>query len=106
MQVSNLVLTPLFSVLLCTLHRSIRHLLRFTHHDTLFVLPLSRYYLKRPAGNDARLSLLPKDVFRGKRVLDVGCSEGWVTCEIGEFSGQMSLFMTRTSQGIGFLSIL
>lgn len=26
---------------------------------------------------------MPKDIFKGARVLDVGCNEGWVTCEIG-----------------------
>ncbi len=34
--------------------------------------------------NDPRLALLPADMFVGKRVLDVGCNEGYVTCEIGE----------------------
>ncbi|KAG8689698.1 hypothetical protein FRC08_010814 [Ceratobasidium sp. 394] len=41
------------------------------------------YYTKR--GNfssDPRLHVLPPDIFSGKRVLDVGCNEGWVTCEI------------------------
>ncbi|KAG9103996.1 hypothetical protein FRC06_006260 [Ceratobasidium sp. 370] len=41
------------------------------------------YYTKR--GNfssDPRLHVLPSDIFSGKRVLDVGCNEGWVTCEI------------------------
>ncbi|CEL63110.1 7SK snRNA methylphosphate capping enzyme OS=Mus musculus GN=Mepce PE=1 SV=2 [Rhizoctonia solani AG-1 IB] len=41
------------------------------------------YYTKR--GNhfsDPRLRALPPGLFKGKRVLDVGCNEGWVTCEI------------------------
>ncbi|KAJ1302145.1 hypothetical protein OPQ81_000973 [Rhizoctonia solani] len=41
------------------------------------------YYTKR--GNqcsDPRLKVLPPGLFKGKRVLDVGCNEGWVTCEI------------------------
>ncbi|KAF9030127.1 Bin3-domain-containing protein [Hymenopellis radicata] len=42
------------------------------------------YYSKRPAINDPRLALLPKDLFTGKRVLDVGCNEGHVTCEIAQ----------------------
>lgn len=42
------------------------------------------YYSKRPAINDPRLALLPKDLFTGKRVLDVGCNEGHVTCELGK----------------------
>lgn len=41
------------------------------------------YYLKRPFTMDPRLALLSQDLFTGKRVLDVGCNEGWVTCEIG-----------------------
>jgi 7SK snRNA methylphosphate capping enzyme len=49
------------------------------------------YYQKRPSTHDARLSLLPRDIFRGKRVLDIGCNEGWVTCEIG-LSCPFSLF--------------
>ncbi len=44
----------------------------------------NRYYAKRPAVKDPRLSLLPSELFRGASVLDVGCNEGWVTCEIGE----------------------
>lgn len=28
--------------------------------------------------------MIPKDVFKDARVLDIGCNEGWVTCEIGE----------------------
>ncbi|KAF8605741.1 Bin3-domain-containing protein [Ceratobasidium sp. AG-I] len=46
------------------------------------------YYTKR--GNllsDPRLQVLPPDLFRGKRVLDVGCNEGWVTCEIARDHG-------------------
>ncbi|ELU44303.1 methyltransferase domain-containing protein [Rhizoctonia solani AG-1 IA] len=42
------------------------------------------YYKKR--GNrtsDPRLKVLPPSIFKDKRVLDVGCNEGWVTCEIG-----------------------
>ncbi|KAL0060708.1 hypothetical protein AAF712_012488 [Marasmius tenuissimus] len=44
------------------------------------------YYSKRPSVTDPRLAALPKDTFTGKRVLDVGCNEGWVTVEIGSFS--------------------
>jgi 2-polyprenyl-3-methyl-5-hydroxy-6-metoxy-1,4-benzoquinol methylase len=44
---------------------------------------LCRYYSKRPSIRDPRLALLPAEFFMGKRVLDVGCNEGWVTCEIG-----------------------
>lgn len=41
------------------------------------------YYSKRPFALDSRLSALPKDIFLGATVLDIGCNEGWVTCEIG-----------------------
>ncbi|CCA72051.1 hypothetical protein PIIN_05986 [Serendipita indica DSM 11827] len=46
------------------------------------------YYSRKQnaTGNlDPRLSLLPKDIFAGKRVLDVGCNEGWVTVDIAKF---------------------
>ncbi|OAX40621.1 Bin3-domain-containing protein [Rhizopogon vinicolor AM-OR11-026] len=45
------------------------------------------YYSKRPFTRDPRLTLLPAEFFVGKRVLDVGCNEGWVACEIGQFRG-------------------
>lgn len=45
---------------------------------------LYRYYSKRPFIQDPRLALLPTEFFVGKRVLDIGCNEGWVTCEIGK----------------------
>ncbi|KAF9459736.1 Bin3-domain-containing protein [Collybia nuda] len=45
------------------------------------------YYTKRPSAKDPRLSLLPSGIFRGARVLDVGCNEGWVTCEIAQYWG-------------------
>ncbi|KAI0751536.1 Bin3-domain-containing protein [Daedaleopsis nitida] len=45
------------------------------------------YYNKRPATNDQRLALVPEDLFEGKRVLDVGCNEGFVTCEIAQVLG-------------------
>ncbi|KAF7980246.1 hypothetical protein HWV62_38975 [Athelia sp. TMB] len=38
-------------------------------------------------GADPRLALLSDDLFTGKRVLDVGCNEGWVTCEIAQSWG-------------------
>ncbi|KDR72624.1 hypothetical protein GALMADRAFT_142926 [Galerina marginata CBS 339.88] len=41
------------------------------------------YYTKRPFVSDERLVALPPDLFRGAQVLDIGCNEGWVTCEIG-----------------------
>jgi hypothetical protein len=46
------------------------------------------YYFKRPLASDARLSLLSVHspmMFTEKRVLDVGCNEGWITCEIGAY---------------------
>ncbi|KAJ7731106.1 Bicoid-interacting protein 3-domain-containing protein [Mycena maculata] len=45
------------------------------------------YYAKRPSVNDPRLDLLPPSTFLGKRVLDVGCNEGWVSCEIAQSHG-------------------
>ncbi|KAJ7033137.1 Bicoid-interacting protein 3-domain-containing protein [Mycena alexandri] len=45
------------------------------------------YYAKRPSVNDPRLDLLPPSTFAGKRVLDVGCNEGWVSCEIAQSHG-------------------
>jgi 7SK snRNA methylphosphate capping enzyme len=45
------------------------------------------YYTKRPFLRDPRLALLPPAFLRGKTVLDVGCNEGWVTCEIGHAWG-------------------
>ncbi|KAL4249119.1 RNA methyltransferase [Abortiporus biennis] len=40
------------------------------------------YYSKRPVVRDPRLALLPHHVFKDARVLDIGCNEGYVTCEI------------------------
>ncbi|KIP10687.1 hypothetical protein PHLGIDRAFT_65266 [Phlebiopsis gigantea 11061_1 CR5-6] len=45
------------------------------------------YYSKRPLSEDRRLALLPKDLFEGARVLDVGCNEGLVTCHIAQSLG-------------------
>lgn len=42
------------------------------------------YYSKRPAVHDPRLARLSPAFFAGKRVLDIGCNEGRVTCEIGQ----------------------
>jgi len=45
------------------------------------------YYAKRsPSSPDPRLALLPRGFFVGKRVLDVGCNEGYVTLEIAQHS--------------------
>ena len=54
---------------------------------------VDRYYTKRPFLTDERLTLLPLNLFQGARVLDVGCNEGWVTCEVGEY-GRFSLRST------------
>ncbi|KAH6909659.1 Bicoid-interacting protein 3-domain-containing protein [Coprinopsis sp. MPI-PUGE-AT-0042] len=46
------------------------------------------YYTKRPTGlSEPRLKRLPADLFRDAAVLDVGCNEGWVTCEIAQAWG-------------------
>ncbi|OCH92197.1 Bin3-domain-containing protein [Obba rivulosa] len=45
------------------------------------------YYTKRPFVHDPRLTLLPTSIFKDARVLDVGCNEGWVTCEIAQSWG-------------------
>ncbi|KZS97210.1 Bin3-domain-containing protein [Sistotremastrum niveocremeum HHB9708] len=42
------------------------------------------YYIKRPSTHDPRLALLPPSFFANKHVLDIGCNEGWVTCEIAQ----------------------
>ncbi|KAH7922904.1 Bin3-domain-containing protein [Leucogyrophana mollusca] len=42
------------------------------------------YYSKRPSIRDPRIALLPDGFFASKRVLDIGCNEGWVTCEIAQ----------------------
>lgn len=43
---------------------------------------------------DPRLALLPENIFKGKCVLDIGCNEGWVTCEIGDFLLATTLLLT------------
>ncbi|KAJ7074205.1 Bicoid-interacting protein 3-domain-containing protein [Mycena amicta] len=49
------------------------------------------YYVKRPFVNDPRLEVLPSTTFTGKRVLDVGCNEGWVSCEIAQSHGALKV---------------
>ncbi|KAK7037992.1 Bin3-type SAM domain-containing protein [Favolaschia claudopus] len=49
------------------------------------------YYAKRPSVNDPRLELLPPGTFKGKCVLDVGCNEGWVSCEIAQSHGALKV---------------
>ncbi|KAH9031972.1 Bicoid-interacting protein 3-domain-containing protein [Lactarius hengduanensis] len=48
------------------------------------------YHYHHPGGHDSRLALLPRDLLTDARVLDVGCNEGWVSCEIG---ASFSLFV-------------
>ena len=47
----------------------------------------SSYYNKRAYGasGDPRLAVLPRDLFKERRVLDIGCNEGVVTIAIGAF---------------------
>ncbi|KAF8871251.1 Bicoid-interacting protein 3-domain-containing protein [Gymnopilus junonius] len=49
------------------------------------------YYTKRPFFKDERLGVLPSSIFKGRRVLDIGCNEGWVTCEIAQSYGACSV---------------
>lgn len=66
--------------------------------DSLLALVLTirlRYYTKRPFLRDPRLALLPTLFFVDKSVLDVGCNEGWVTCEIGTFILICPIFRTH-----------
>ncbi|KAI0700777.1 Bicoid-interacting protein 3-domain-containing protein [Cytidiella melzeri] len=42
------------------------------------------YYSKRPISEDSRLELIPTTLFRDARVLDIGCNEGWITCQIAQ----------------------
>ncbi|KIJ24927.1 hypothetical protein M422DRAFT_194134 [Sphaerobolus stellatus SS14] len=45
------------------------------------------YYANRPFVNDPRLALLPPNFFREAVVLDIGCNEGRVTCQIAQQHG-------------------
>jgi hypothetical protein len=54
-----------------------------TIHGILLTQLPDSYYSKRPFASDPRLSALPKGLFHRTTVLDIGCNEGWVTCEIG-----------------------
>ncbi|KAI0089135.1 Bicoid-interacting protein 3-domain-containing protein [Irpex rosettiformis] len=47
----------------------------------------SSYYSKRPTTEDFRLELLPPSLFRDASVLDIGCNEGWITCQIAQSKG-------------------
>ncbi|KAI0311445.1 Bicoid-interacting protein 3-domain-containing protein [Amylostereum chailletii] len=39
------------------------------------------YYYRHPGPSDPRLSLLPQGLLVNARILDVGCNEGWVSCQ-------------------------
>ncbi|KAI0787050.1 Bin3-domain-containing protein [Irpex lacteus] len=45
------------------------------------------YYSKRPIFEDSRLELIPQSLFKCARVLDIGCNEGYVTCQIAQSKG-------------------
>ncbi|KAA1468789.1 Bin3-domain-containing protein [Dentipellis sp. KUC8613] len=45
------------------------------------------YLNHHPGPCDPRLSLLPRELLLGARVLDIGCNEGWVSCEIAQTWG-------------------
>jgi len=49
----------------------------------VLILYIPRYHYHYPGGHDSRLALLPPELLANARVLDVGCNEGWVSCEIG-----------------------
>ncbi|KAI9458002.1 Bicoid-interacting protein 3-domain-containing protein [Lactarius psammicola] len=49
------------------------------------------YLYHHPGGHDSRLALLPHDLLANARVLDVGCNEGWVSCEIGASFTSLSI---------------
>jgi 7SK snRNA methylphosphate capping enzyme len=63
------------------------------YHGYVFFVPYpkqsintsQRYRYHHPGGHDSRLALLPRELLANARVLDVGCNEGWVSCEIGAF---------------------
>jgi hypothetical protein len=59
-------------------HGLVYHPFLFTLHSQIF-----RYYSKRHSVSDPRLAIFSTSLFAGKRVLDIGCNEGWVTCELG-----------------------
>ncbi|TFK19811.1 Bin3-domain-containing protein [Coprinopsis marcescibilis] len=43
------------------------------------------YYLKRPPSlSEPRLQALPRGLLADAVVLDIGCNEGWITCEIAQ----------------------
>ncbi len=65
--------------------RSAHDLLSRGFLESLIAIFVSRYYqTKRPTLGDSRIALLSPDFFRAKTVLDIGCNEGWISCEIGE----------------------
>ncbi|KAI0306811.1 S-adenosyl-L-methionine-dependent methyltransferase [Multifurca ochricompacta] len=45
------------------------------------------YLCHHPGGHDSRLALLPRELLLNACVLDVGCNEGWVSCEIAQSCG-------------------
>ncbi|KAH9986344.1 Bicoid-interacting protein 3-domain-containing protein [Russula compacta] len=45
------------------------------------------YRYHHPGAHDSRLALLPRELFANACVLDVGCNEGWVSCEIAQSWG-------------------
>ncbi|KAN0126478.1 Bicoid-interacting protein 3 (Bin3) domain containing protein [Russula decolorans] len=45
------------------------------------------YRHHHPGGHDSRLALLPRELLANARVLDIGCNEGWVSCEIAHIWG-------------------
>lgn len=52
-------------------------------HPCAKLTAFQRYRYHRPGGHDSRVALLPPELLANARVLDVGCNEGWVSCELG-----------------------
>ncbi|KAI0050237.1 Bin3-domain-containing protein [Auriscalpium vulgare] len=42
------------------------------------------YHSRHPGAHDPRLELLPSELLLDARILDIGCNEGWVSCEIAQ----------------------
>src|SRR6266404_7039737 len=73
----------------------------FLQHNNNHIVFRYRYH--HPGGQDTRLALIPRDLLTNVRVLDVGCNEGWVSCEIGASFTSLSL-LHISSEAPGLLA--